>query len=132
MPATTNQAPVKPHCDAQRPYGYSFEAIDLYKFTDFREAFQLLCELGEDHEQYDICLGEGCPGPLVERVAFEVASHIEGNFGPPYNAILVYSEAHNGRLFIFAPKGSRWWNGKIGQCLSNYLMGLRSLLDLLA
>jgi|SaaInlV_165m_DNA_1040744.scaffolds.fasta_scaffold146870_1 hypothetical protein len=121
--------PTKPHCDERRPYGYRFEAIELYKMTDFSEAMEVFGDVDDDYNQHDIQLGNNFPH--VDRVIWEVASHIEGNFGPPYDAILVYSEAHNGTLYIFTPKSHHWWNNDIRSMLSNYLMGLRSLLDLL-
>jgi len=120
---------VKPHCDVMRPYGYRFEGIELIKMTDFSEALELLCELDETHQQHTIQLGNNFP--YVDRVIWEVARHIEGNFGCPYDAILVYSEGHSGTLFIFTPSQHDWWNTKIWSLLSDYLMGLRSLLDLL-
>jgi len=99
--------PTKPHCEAMEVFG----------------------DVDDDYNQHDIQLGNNFPH--VDRVIWEVASHIEGNFGPPYDAILVYSEAHNGTLYIFTPKSHHWWNNDIRSMLSNYLMGLRSLLDLL-
>lgn len=119
---------IKPHCDSMRPYGYRFESIDLLKVTDFEEAMEVFDDLDDDYT-HTIRLGNDFPH--VDRVIWEVASYIEGNFGLPYNAILVYSEAHCGTLYIFTPKTHDWWNFSIRQMLSNYLMGLRSLLDLL-
>lgn len=129
MTVLEQHSPTKPHHEAKRPYGYRFERIDLYKPTDWQGAMAMLDELSETHEEHSIQLGNS--SPHVERVCWEVASHIEGNFGLPYDAILVYSEEHNGTLFIFTPKQHDWWNVEIWQCLSNYLMGLRSLLDLI-
>jgi len=125
----TEHETIKPHCDAMRPYGYRFEGIDLIKLTDFTEALALLHSF--DHETYrthTIQLGNNFPH--VDRVIWHVASHIEGNFGLPYDATLVYSEAH-GTLYVFTRKQHDWWKHEIWQHLSNYLMGLRSLLDLL-
>lgn len=120
---------IKPHHEPSMPYGYRFDAIDLIKLTDFDEAFNLFQILKVDHRVHDIRIGAN--NPHTDRIIWEVASHIEGNFGPPYEAILVFSEAHGGDLSIYTPKVHRWWNNDRWSNLSNYLMGLRSLIDLL-
>jgi hypothetical protein len=124
----------KPNCESQRwitrPYGYRFEAIDVVKLTDFDDALHLLCKFEhETHETHMIAMGSNFPH--VDRVIFEVASHIEGNFGPPYDATLIFSEAHQGTLFIQTPTQSNWWNNERWSELSNYIMGLRAMLDLM-
>lgn len=122
-----------PHLESQEPYGYRFEGIRVYRtsYKDVEEGRQdldIYAELDETHDQQgDIKIGGD--NPHTDRIVFEIASHIEGNFGPPYRAIIVVRE-EDGYITIHTPKGCRWWM-YAGQWFRNYLMGLRSLLDLL-
>lgn len=129
-------APVtKPHLESQMPYGYRFDAIDVIKFTDFEEAFNFYGQMDElEYRIHSIDIGRD--NPHVDRIIFEIAAHIEGNFGMPFPALIVFSNAHSGMIRVYVPtsKGS-WWNRRnpvnYAQLMSNYLMGLRSLLDIL-
>jgi len=121
--------PIKPHHESMRPYGYRFEAINLYLLDDFIDSVNLFNELKVDHKVHDIRIGKDCPHR--DRIIWEIASHIEGNFGLPYKATIVFSEAHYGDIRIYTPKNDKWWNNDRWSDLSNYLMGLRSLLDIL-
>lgn len=118
----------KPHYEPKLPYGYKFEGIDLIKPDNFCDALELFCELRNTHNTHMIQLGNNFPH--VDRVIWEVAAHIERCYGLPYDAILVYSKEHDGMLMVFSPKTHEWWNDDIRSCLNQYLMGLRSLFDL--
>lgn len=115
----------KPHHEAKKPYGYKFDAIDLHICT-WDEAHDIFCELREDHHTHDIQIGQD--NPHAERITWEIASHIEGNFGLPYKATIVRRDTD---IWIYTPKNDRWWTQECRTALSNYLMGLRALLDLL-
>ena len=110
----------KPHCESQMPYGYRFANIDLYKVDN---DWNTHCELKNDHQVHAIDVRFH-----AERMIFEVASFIEGNFGVPYKAILIHSGAS---LTIYTPKNDEWWNMERWRSLTSYLMGLRSLTDIL-
>ena len=126
--STTTQA-TKPHHEPSRPYGYRFEAINLYTCEDYDAALNMYENLRETHNIHDIQIGHN--NPHRNRIIWEIARHIEGNFGLPYDATIIYSEAHVGTITIYTPKKHQWWNDKRRSELSNYLMGLRALLDLL-
>lgn len=114
-----------PHNEAMGTYGYRFGAIDVYH-VDWKTNLKVSDELSGSYACHDIALGEN--SPHLERIIWEIASHIEGNFGPPYTALIV---CHAGRINIYTPKNDKWWNDERWSELSNYLMGLRSLLDLI-
>ena len=122
-----------PHLDSQRPYGYRFGGIVVYHTnTKGRQDLDLYDALEETHDHHsDIQIGND--NPHRDRIVWEIASHIEGNFGPPFEAVLTVRE-DDGYIIIHTPKGCRWWNSErvnYKQLMRNYLMGLRSLLDLL-
>lgn len=120
--------PTKPHCESQRPYGYRFNAIDLYMPQTYEQAVSLLMK-HKDH-RHDISIDRD--SPHVERIIWHVATFIEGNLGCCYKATLIFSKDHgDGTLFIRTPEDGEWWDVNAWRSLSSYLMGLRSLMDLI-
>lgn len=128
--------PTKPHCPAMMPYGYRFEAIDLYLITeeDYEEPYHTA--LGIHHELRDVCdvsqFRIGMNHPNRDRIIWHVATYIEGNLGCPYKAKMVYSDGHFGDLTIYTPQ-DRWWRSSNCDALGHlrsFLQGIRSTIDL--
>ena len=120
-----------PHLESQMPYGYRFKGIDVYHVTTKdRIDLDLYNELEETHEQI-ASVDVPHNTPHMKRIMYEIAKHIEGNYGCPFNAIIV---ERTGYITIHVEKDHEWWiRSRIdyGQSMSEYFMGLRSLLDLL-
>lgn len=115
----------KPHCESMRPYSYRFENIDVITPPTFREALDLYHKLKE--EGYYTCdIQIGSKHPLKDQIIWSIAAHIEGNFGVPYSAIIVYSEKHQGCITIYNK-----WDPKTHRMMNNYLMGMRSVIRLI-
>ena len=120
-----------PHLDSMLPYGYRFKGIVIYRVTtEDRQDLDLYAELDETH---NVIGSMDAPrnSPHMQRILWEISSHIEGNFGPPFEAVIV---ERTGYITIHVRKDCRWWNSQrvnYKSLVSNYLMGLRSLLDLL-
>lgn len=117
----------KPHCESMLPYGYRFENIDLIIAPNFKEALDLFIELRDEHFIFDIQIGRN--HPLRDQIIWSIAAHIEGNFGMPYKALIVYSEEHEGTISIYVKNDDKWWkDAHIRRQLSSYLMGMRSII----
>lgn len=118
-----------PHLDSERPYGYTFSGISVYHVSCADGAdLDLYRNLDETHNNHnDIKIGRD--NPYRDLIVFNIAAHIEGNFGPPYEAIIVHRN-DDGYVTIHTPKYDRWWILERYRELSNFLMGMRCLLSL--
>lgn len=124
---------VTPHLESQKPYGYRFAGIKVYHLdSEHRGDLEAFDVLKETHEHFtDVHIGKD--NPHRDRIIWEIASHIEGNFSPCFEAILTVRDV-DGLIIIWTPQGCRWWNStrvNYRGLIREYLMGLRSLLDLL-
>ncbi len=129
---TTTLQTTKPHCESMRPYGYRFDGIDLVSPPTFNEALDIFVSLRATHTDVgDIQIGRN--NPLKDQIIFSIAAHIEGNFGLPYHALIVFSEEHEGTISIYIKKTvhNDWWTRPIIQMLRNYLMGMRAMVWLI-
>jgi hypothetical protein len=130
-----------PHLESMLPYGYTFNSIDVIisnKYAAFgdRDVTEALERRNTTHFNLNIKRDED----LRNRVTFEIAAHIEGNFGGCYEATLVWidNEDHY-RLFIVVTNDNggleyddSWWTIERRLSLSNYIMGLRTGLEIVA
>lgn len=117
-----------PHLESMLPYGYTFNGIDVIvgKMSD-EDVEEALGRENTTHFHLGIKKDEN----LREKVTFEIASHIEGNFGCPYEATLVWRENGDAyQLFVVVVEEGEenysWWDTKHCLLFSNYIMGLRA------
>jgi len=123
---TTAQAVITKPCYVPKvKTAYTFAAIDVIKV---KNAYP-----GDINELCPNYYSNMCevPAKHVDRIIYEVARHIEGSFGCVYQATLFYDE-RSSILWILTPKGDKWWKPVHWKSLNDYLIGLRSLMDILA